>query len=291
MLAAEAVSRLPTVTAETATFVRFDGAMCVVMDNLGVEQAWAWSGQWPPQPGDAVRVEQRAGRHIVTGTVLPKPTRGTVKAVSSTTLVVTADGTDYEVLFNRSSYTSPAVGHIVQLVWGVEGGIATGILSVVPPPPPPPLPVEAAPTTGRQTFRAVVAGQWRDGDWTAGTPEVSITRTAGWHYGPSLAATLPDAAQITLARIYLPAVIERFAPPLVQAFDGPPPSSAGVGPQIQLGAQNGWIDLPVGVAEQLRAGNRGIRLLEMTGATGTWTTWKSLSQDPMSGALDLAWKA
>lgn len=289
-LITRALADTPTASSAAATMIRFDGAMCVVRDHLGVEQTWRWAGTTVPAPGDPVQVVVQDGVHLVTGKATPTPTQGTVTAVSGTALQV-AVAVGPTPITAAYTYASPAVGHIVALSYGYEGFIATGRSSYTPAPVEVDTDKGETETVGRQTFRASVAGRWWNGDWYSDRPEVGSTTQAGFHYGPSLGATLPDTAQITLARIYLPAVIERFAPPLVQALDSPPPASAGVGPQVQLAAQNGWIDLPTAVAEQLRTGNRGIRLSEMTGAMGTWTTWKSLSQDPMSGALDLAWKA
>lgn len=278
---------------ETATFVRFDGPLCVVIDALGVEQAWRWAGTVIPAPGDSVQVQNSGGRHVVLGRTLPTPTQGTVTAVSSTTVMV-------EVAVGESPieaavlYANPQVGDKVALTYGHEGYLASGKPSYVPPPPPPPQPPPpAAPTTTKKTFRARIAGNWRNGDWGSGRPAVSDYRVAAWHYGDILGKTLPDDAEIVRCRMYLPTTQVLYPnAPIVQALASPPPSQAGTGPTGVLPARQGWVDIPRAVAEQLRAGNRGIRLsVNSANGGGTHDMYKPLSEDPMSGALEITWRS
>lgn len=270
--------------------VRFDGAMCVIRDGLGVEQTARWSGSVIPRPGDSVQVVVQDGTHLVTGRTVPTPTQGKVLAISGTSLQiqVSVGPSPIEAAF---TYASPAVGDIVALSYGFEGFIATGRSSYTPPQ----TPIGSDPGSGAgeqhpAPFLARIAGNWQAGSWGDGRPQVSDSRVAGWWYGPELGATLPDGATITLARIYLPATQTMYAPPVAQAFDGPPPYSAGVGAQVQLGGHDGWQSLPIPVAEQLRTGSRGVKLTRPGGDTGTWDIYQALSTDPMSGALDIAWR-
>lgn len=290
--AAAVAASIPTAGTSSATMIRFDGAMCIVRDHLGVEQSYRWAGTIVPAPGDSVQVQVIDGVHLVTGRTMPTPSQGTVEAVSGTSLLVSVavGPSPIEAAF---TYASPAVGDVVALTHGFEGFLATGKSSFTP------LPVEVevdtpdTTTSGRQTFRATVAGNWQHGEWGSGRPIVSETRTAGFGYGPSLAATIPDDAEITAARIYLPTeqVMYPLAPG-IQALAGEPPAIAGTGPMVALAARSGWVRFDPAVAQQLIAARRGIKLVRREHPTdGTWDIYKALSADPMSGALDLTWKA
>lgn len=287
-----ATSDVPSSATETATFVRFDGPMCVVTDGLGVEQSYRWAGTVIPAPGDSVQVQNSGGKHVVLGRTLPTPTQGTVKAVSATTLVidVAVGPSPIEAAF---TYPNPAIGDKVALTYGFEGFLATGRTSFSPPPPPPSPPPPAVTQTYRHVFRALQAGNWFHGRWEDGRPIVSDGRNGGYHYGTVLGATLPDAAEIVAGRIYLPTEQVLFPlAPGIQALDAPPPVSDGVGPAGVLGARSGWVDIDRGILEQLRIGNRGIKLYRRPDpVNGTWDIYKSLASDPMSGALEITWRA
>lgn len=287
-----ATSDIPSSATETATFVRFDGAMCVVTDGLGAEQSYRWAGTVIPAPGDSVQVQNSGGKHVVLGRASPTPTQGTVKAVSSTTLSieVAVGPSPIEAAF---TYPNPAVGDKVALSYGFEGFLATGKTSFTPPPKETPPPPQPSPTTFKKTFRARQAGNWFQGDWGAGRPIVSDGRNGAYHYGTLIGTTLPDDAEILGGRIYLPTEQVKFSlAPGIQATAAPPPASDGVGPSGVLSARSGWVEVDVGILEQLRVGNRGIKLFRRPDpVNGTWDIYKALASDPMSGALEITWRS
>lgn len=283
---------IPTSSSITGTLIDFDGAWCLVRDPLGVEQSWRWGGTVIPAPGDAVQVLVQDGVHVVTGRASPTPTQGTVTAVSSTVLEVEVNvgPSPIQAAF---TYASPQPGDIVALSHGYEGFLATGKSSFTPAPdevevikPP------SSASSETQTFRAKQAGTWHNGAWITSMVRVSDSNIAGFHYGTALGSTLPDDAVIMSGQIYLPATQNRWAKaPRIQAFNGPAPSSTGVGDAIELPARKGWVDVPISVLEQLRAGTRGLKLLRTAvSSEGTDDIYKTLNQDPMSGALRLTWR-
>lgn len=283
---------VPTASSLTGTLIDFDGAWCLVRDPLGVEQRWRWGGTVIPAPGDAVQVLVQDGVHVVTGRASPTPTQGTVTAVSSTVLevAVLVGPSPIQAAF---TYASPQPGDIVALSHGYEGFLATGKSSFTPtkqevevtrPTP--------KPSSETQTFRAKQAGTWHVGSWITSMVRVSDSNVAGFHYGSALGSTLPDDAVILSGQIYLPATQNRWAKaPRIQAFNGPAPSSGGVGDAVELPARKGWVDVPKSVLEQLRTGNRGLKLLRTAvSSEGTDDIYKTLNSDPMSGALRLTWR-
>lgn len=288
-----AIAGQASADASVATFVRFEGPMCIVIDGLGVEQSYRWAGMIVPAPGDSVQLQVLNGAHVVVGRTLPTPTQGRVAAVASGEVQVNVD-IGPSPITAQPLYSNPAVGDVVALIYGGEGFLALGKSSPKPAPPPPsPSDPAPAPTTTKRVFRARVAGNWRNGDWGSGRPIVSDYRVAAWHYGDILGKTLPDDAEIVRCRMYLPTTQVLYPnAPIVQALASPPPSQAGAGPTGVLPARQGWVDIPRQVAEQLRAGNRGIRLsVNSANGGGTHDMYKPLSEDPMSGALEITWRS
>ena len=291
---AQVAQTIPAVSTETATFIRFDGAMCVVRDALGVEQSWRWAGTVIPAPGDSVQIQSTDGQHVVLGRTLPTPTQGTVAAVSATALTI-------NVVVGPSPITAafmgapPAVGDVVALSYGYEGFIAMGRASYTPPKVE--VPTEPAPPAVKshtKLFRATVMGNWYRGSWGSGRGIVSDGRNTGIHYGPVLGATLPDDAEIVSGRIYLPTDQVRYPlAPGIQALAAAPPAADGVGASGILAARSGWVGVQIGILEQLRVGNRGLRIFRRDDGSGNGThdIYKSLAADPMSGALEITWRS
>lgn len=279
---AETNAALAGVAASTATLLAFEGAYAVVEDYLGEVQRYRWAGTIVPAPGDAVQVLMQNGQHIVTGRTVPTPSQGTVLAVngSKVSVEVSVGPSPIEAAY---IYANPQVGNKVALIHGFDGYLAQGITSA-PSTGAPSVPESSTPAAGtrKQVFKARVAGNWRDGQWYDGRPIVSDYRVAAWHYGTVLGSTLPDTATILAARIYLPVTqVQWDNAPIVQALASPPPASTGVGSTGVLPARQGWVDLQISVAEQLRTGNRGIRLsVNSANNGGTHDMYKTLAEDP-----------
>lgn len=290
---AETNAALATAVASTAIMEEFDGAFVVVTDHLGEQQRYRWAGTVVPAPGDAVQVIVQDGQHIVTGRTMPTPSQGKVLSVSGQTVrvEVAVGPSPIEAAY---TYANPRAGDVVALAHGYDGYLASGVTSAPTPPPPPKPPADTeTKTTKKQVFRARIAGNWRNGDWGSGRPIVSDYRVAAWHYGDILGKTLPDDGEILRCRMYLPTTQVLYPnAPIVQALAAPPPSQAGAGPTGVLPARQGWVDIPRQVAEQLRAGNRGIRLsVNSSNGGGTHDMYKPLSEDPLSGALEITWRS
>lgn len=289
------------------------------------EKLIPFGGGVQPSPGDSVQIEMRNGTYSMVGPAQPKPTRGTVTRVSAPgdpdptkspvgevipegtfdefgnpitaalppdTLrcVVTAGTAEYWLPY-MSSYT-PTAGDIVAIQWGEHGGIVVGTVSTVPRPVSGgERPSTAPPTvTGYRPapFTATSSGTYQSGSWSPGTVMSSDSGRGVFLYGNSIADTIPDTATITYTRLYLadeqiygdPAQLRLHT---LTALAGSP---AWVGDPWPLAPVSGWQQIPNSFADWLKANPGGIGF-----DGGGFHIFKSVSIDPMCGALDIAYTA
>lgn len=278
-----------------------------------------------PSPGDAVQIEMRNGTYSMLGPTQLKPTRGTVMKASApsdpdptktpvgdvisegtydefgnpvtaalppdTLRCVVRAGTAEYWLPYMSSYT-PAVGDVVAIQWGLEGGTVVGTVSTVPRPvtggerpsmqPPTNAGYRPAP------FTASTSGTYQNGSWTAGAVMSSDSGRGLFLYGASITDTIPDTAVITFTRLYLseeqiygdPAQLRLHS---LTALAGAP---AWVGDPWPLAPVAGWQQIPNSFAEWLKSNPGGLGF-----DGGGFHIFKSVSVDPMCGALDIAYTA
>lgn len=272
------------------TFQRIVGASAVV-NVLGSETPLPFSGPLP-SPGDPVQIEMRNGSYVMTGPVKPKPTRGRVTATGTPTITVLgSDGVSYSLPF-MSAYT-PAVNDDVAIEWTFEGGLVKGRVSTTPVAPTAPGVETPAQTYHPAPFLASAAGYHvlssgaYNGNWV---PNYGIGQAAAAWYGATIVDSIPAAAVVTMARIFLSTTLSQYGGPAIQVIGGTSPQGrVAVGGTYPLDARSGWVGIPTAVVDLLKASGRGISIIGATSPSGS-DRYRPLSQDPQSFALDIAWR-
>lgn len=247
----------------------------------------AFGTSYLPEVGERVLVWFIDGRPWVMGPAVPRPSEGTVKAVSSNRVTLaTAVGDVGPIPYVGSA---PAVGTVMRLLWhGGAVAISPAAAPIVPPAPPAP-PAPAA-TAHVDTFSAIQAGSWNTGGGDAATSffnsEVwaSNTTIGLWFYGSKIPDTIPAGASIQRVQLYIAArQIQggdpRFTTHGYQTAPGSPAVSGGV----QLGVGNySWLDLPTSFGDALKRGGGQFGIATRHGG---YNIFKGLAADGQSGTL------
>jgi hypothetical protein len=264
------------------------------------------TGAYAPNVGDGVAVLRNGLQLIGLGaTGVPRPSTGIVSSVpvGSSTILVTAAGTTYSLLF-VSTYT-PAVSDRVLILWpgSQKSGIVIGKVGVTaaPPAPPPPGPPPGGASEGVATFTATGVGTYRsgwrnddNGDVIQGVaPGFAGNNEGAWFYSGQPRATL-SGATVTDFQIYLGrtsgGVFGGQSVHLYRVGENDRPAGAlswGVGPHdlsLAVG-QQGWFGLPTSLAQDLvnlggSIGIKGSPYMRMFG----------LSKSGSAGALRISWR-
>lgn len=204
--------------------------------------------------------------------------------------VVRSGSAEFWLPYMRS-YT-PTVGDVVAIQWSFEGGLVTGTVSTVPPA----RPSEGRPSTRppeetgyRPTpFTASASGTYQSGTWTPGTVMSSDSGRGVFLYGSAIADTIPDDATITYTRLYL-APDQIFGDPAqlrlhsMTSMSGAPSWAGDAWP---LAPVAGWQQIPNTFAGWLKSNSGGLGF-----EGGGFHIFKSVTTDPMCGALDIAYMA
>lgn len=266
-----------------ATFVGLDDDGWVLCDVANGDQSGRVPAQvmtpYRPEVGERVFLLAVSGSFFLVGPAVPKPARGTVTSVSSSTVTLDTDVGSVQATYDAG--TSLSVSQQVKLLWS-DGAHVVGILTAPPAPPtPPPAPVPAK----RQhvdVFQAVDAGSFSGGRWWQAQPWASDTTLGAWFYGSKIRDTLQGAP---VSKVELWST-------LASRFGGNPnfgthphAGKPGAGPSIASATplsppNGGWLTLPTAFGQYLANNVGGIGL-----AHGGFNKFRSLSDDPQSGAL------
>lgn len=292
---------VPKSSSFVGKFRTMSGVLAVVQAYDG-EMEIPFVGTVQPSPGDSVQVEMRNGGYAMIGPTRPKPTRGSVIAVSAPTpsddegnplppdtarVLVLAGEVEYALPF-VTGYT-PAIADIVAIQWTFEGGLVTGAVSMIPP-----VPIVPPPAAGPQSFHpapfmATGSNSYQNGSWNkAGRVWSSDSVKGIWVYGSKIADTIPDSATIEQARLYLspdkvmgdPANLRLHAN---TGFGGAP---AWQGSSWPLRPVAGWNTIPTSFVDWLKVNVGGVGF-----DSGGYHIMRSITSDPMSGALDVTYQA
>lgn len=290
------------------------------------EKLIPFAGAVQPSPGDSVQIEMRNGTYSMLGPTQLKPTRGVILKASAPSdpdprktpigddppeeefdeygnpitpalppdtarCVVRAGASEFWLPFMQS-YT-PAVNDVVAIQWGEAGGLVTGTVSTMPKPAPPSedRPSIEPPTVGGfrpAPFTASASGTYQSGAWTSDNVMSSDSGRGVFLYGSSVADTIPDTATISFVRLWLseesffgdPAQLRLHS---LSSLAGAP---AWVGEPWPLAPAPGWQQIPNRFADWLKANPGGLGF-----DGGGFHIFKSVTTDPMSGALDIAYTA
>jgi len=283
---ASALAQIPTVSSKVGIFVSRSGNAATV--NIGSSSVTLpFVGLYLPPPGHPVAISSQNGQVVVTGPARPLPGVGKITATGSPRATVSAWGVTY-VLPYHTSYT-PTLNDDVAIVWSADGGLITGKVSatsnVVPP--------DQNPGGGGGSFHpapftAIDSGTYRAGSgWWTNTVRANVDDGC-WFYGSKIKDTIPDAATITSARIYLPIQsIIINAPGQMRLHvhpTKPPGAPTFTGSAFAMSAVAGWRDIPTSFIDYLKTNDGGIGF----DGGGQWVNY-GVASDQLSGALDIAW--
>lgn len=289
---ARKLATIPAISSLTAQFVSTNDNGTVMVDfGEGPVQVYS-AGFYTPLPGEWVRMLKVDGFTMMLGPVVPKSVYGRVTATGVPKLtVLLPDSSSVQLGYVSSSYPSPVVNDDVLINWG-NGGIVVGKVTAVPAsdylPPIPGGGNSGTPRSGAVDFRASDSGTWNtDGSYFNRDVWCSSTTVGAWFYGSQIADTIPDAATITLVRLYTPEFDDRFPSSLAtiglhtsQAAGFPTVTSAV---QIPNGAD--FKTLPNSFGDALKTGAAwGVGTNH-----GGWHRYTSRQQSAQSGLLHIEW--
>ncbi|ERG63546.1 hypothetical protein L332_03650 [Agrococcus pavilionensis RW1] len=281
----------------TGIYRRMDGPRAVV-SLLGADVAIPSAATIQPVPNSAVHVELREAGYVMLGPVKPPPTRGRVTATgSSNVTVLGSDGVSYQL--PRMDAYAPAIDDDVAIEWSEAGGLVKGKVSSTPVAAPVLTPAVQTGKFHPSPFLATAAGYHvlSSGAFNGGyfplygnSPTVGLQGSAAW-YGTAVADTIPDDAVIDSARIFLSTRSQAFGGPKLQVIAGAGPQNrVQVGGDFPISGRAGWVPIPTEVIDLLKVAPRGISLLGATSPSGS-DVYNKLTADPLSFALDIAWRS
>lgn len=313
------IKQLGQVERYTGTFLNMDGAKAIC-SLWGGQIETTFASTIAPSPGDSVRIELRDGAYVLTGPSRPKSMRGTVTDVTAVPVLpppeqmydsegnplplppapeplpddvarcmVEIDGVKYPLPYD-TNYT-PKVGDIVAVQWGFDGGLVQGAVSMKPPPPPPVVPAPPVQQFNPGPFTATGSDSWQNGSYNKGGRVWSSDSVRGiFLYGSKIADTIPDDARINYVRLYLDPESTYGDPANLRLHSN---TSFGSGPAWQgaswpLSPPGGpdWVQIPNWFGEWLRSNAGGVGF-----DTGGYHIFRSITTNPMSGALDINYTA
>lgn len=287
----EAFAQLPAAEWLPAQFVSQAGLYAIVNQADTSFQVRSVS-QYPPIPGEAVRLERRGGEWVMLGPSVPRSPTGKVIATGTPQCTVEyppGSGVTKQMPYNPN-YT-PVVNDLVLLNWESFGAVVCALTalpgSTVPVENGPVGPIEYHP----EPFTAIDSGSQRAGDWWTPTVRAGDPTSGGWFYGSKIKDTIPDAAVINRARIYLPLIYDPYG---YDAFLGTHPNATKPGSgalaisgSYRLPARSDWVDIPTSYIDTLKANDGGLGFVFGLG----YETWQSVAADGLSGALDITYTA
>lgn len=275
---AEEFAKAPPGDPVKGIFQRMDGALARVLVGEGINaQAIpvAIIGAYQPIPGQGVWLARLGSRTYLLGPAENGPAIGEVVDATEAPMIlveVPPGSTDEPIPFGAPDGMSLSPGDFVVIDRNVPIIIA-GPYSFAA------LPANAAPEDpdggggGPQsrTFQAIDSGSWNGGWWTNEVWD-SVSNDGAAFYGTQITDTIPDAATITAAAVFL-SLKEQFGdPPVLRLVGGA--SKGGdpffAGPSYSLPSRSGWVSIPVGFIEPMRTVNYGVGFEASTGGFNKW---------------------
>lgn len=234
-----------------------------------------------PPLNETVWVQLAGSVAYMHGPVVPKPDEGGVVSASAGVAVVQTDIGDVTAAYDNGLLLLDP-GDIVHMVWGPSGAWIDGVKTDYTPPTPPAPP---APEQTRRTveFGAIDSGSYQSGyGWRTNEVWSSASNQGGWFYGSAIRDTIPDAAPIYVAQIYLPppTKLTGARPFGRHDYDTKPGGALTVHAASTLGATSGWVDIPLTLIDHLRANPGGLGF-----DYGGYNIWPGTQRDGQSGRL------
>ena len=291
------LNTIPSLGSKTGVFVQMvDGLAQVNVGRNTIQIPYV--GQYPAQVGEEVQLERRNGGMVVTGPANQRVSAGRVSAVTSPKLtILMSDGTTEMLPYDTDAYPTPAVNDEVAVDWFYPNGRVAGRLSITPTVVPPDVnPGDGPPTGHPAPFAALESGSFNPGAIRSDDVIFGESyNSAGFFYGSKIKDTIPDAATLTVFRVFISCRVSSGANLTlgVHSLASKPGSSFAVTSQITIpGITAGfadWVDLlaiPGGrdIGNFLKSNDGGL------GTAGSgYKVLRGVSSDALSGAIDAAW--
>ena len=214
-----------------------------------------------PMPNESVWVGIVNGVAYTFGATTPKPDQATVFTASAGVATITTDiGADPIPAAYDDAALTVTSGDIVRIMWSQSGPWILGVTVDAGPSTPPPTPGGGG---GARTieFTAIDSGSWQAGyGWRTSDVWSSANNKGCWFYGTQIADTIPDAATITAAQIYLPSPIRLTgARPFGRhAYAAKPGGEPSISATSMLGGTSGWVDIPTTLIDHLKTNVGGL---------------------------------
>jgi len=276
---ADIAARMPSVSSQTAVFVRREGTQAVV--SIGTNTVSIPLAGWsPPVPGMVVQVEWRNGRPLVTGPAATLNEVGVITGTGSPRATVTVDDEEY-LLYMRAGYT-PTLGDTVTIDW--TKGIIEGAVTGLDDPDHPDTPAPAPKAFSGLVVRAVDSGRYQT-SWWGKDPWASTSNDGIWVYLSRLRDAL-KGANVTRTEIFLPLQQELGLAQIgLHSHSSIPAGAPSIGSLVDLplGQRSGWQLLPASWGNWLRDNTGGIGV-HAPGGSG-FSKWAGVNIDSLSGAL------
>lgn len=176
-------------------------------------------------------------------------------------------------------------GDTVSIDWPNGGLIVNRYAAVTP------VPIAADPAvtvTGSrtETFTAIDSGSFGARGWNTNDVWASDSYVGAWFFGSKLRDTIPDAAVIRSAQIYLPITRNSGASPVIGRHTSVvKPTGTVTFPATQtLVTRSGWVDIPTAWVDVFKVSGGGVGMNH-----GGYSIWAGVQKDAQSGALKISY--
>lgn len=279
------LAKIPDQESLVGTFVSQTGAIATV--NQGKTQLLVRSSATGLVAGDGARLERRNGDLVLTGPTAPRAKVGRVTATGTLTTVEYPNGSGVTAQLQRNAAYTPAVNDLVLIEWE-SGGVIVGKIGAAPTNVTPDPPAPAAPKPITATFTAIDSGSYQ-APWGWRTNDVwsSASNLGAWFYGSKIRDTIPDAATIQKAQIYLPLQQQLGSAPFGRHGNATKPAGVvSFAALAEIGSdRSGWVSIPTSLIDHLKSNTGGLGF-----NYGGYNVWRGRQSDGLSGAVRVTYK-
>lgn len=280
------LARIVPTESLVGTFVSQDGPVATV-DCSGRRVQVKSTTTVPVLPSDPVRLERRGSQLVMTGPTVPRAVTGRVTVDGDPATVEYPDGSGVTATLTVADGVTVAVNDIVLLDWA-SGGMVVAIITSPVATEEPEDPGSVGGGERTVEFRALDSGSYESPyGWRTNQVWSSASNIGAWFYGTQIRDTIPDAAEIRGAWIYLPPPIRLLgARPFGRhTASTKPGGSVTITNTSTLAGTSGLVPIPTSHVDYLKANNGGLGF-----GLGGWNIWPGTQADGRSGLLRVTYR-
>lgn len=285
----EALASIPSASILHGRFVSQAGALATVdVGDARLEVPTLAHVQ--PIAGDSVRLLRIGQQLVLLGATVPRSSLGRVAGTGSPLCTVEYPaGSGVTQLMAYPNDLTLAVNDVVLIDWQAGGIVSARLTSNPASPEVPAAPPAPSVSPITQVFTAVDSSTRSASGWfRSGEVWASASTKSAWWFGTKIRDTIPDAATIISAQIFLP-IFQSFgdAPLLRLHTDASRPAGNPnfSGSATALSPRQGWVTIPTSFLEFLKSNTGGLGF-----DTGGFNKYRGTQTDAQSGAIRVTYR-